>query len=46
MAAGIDKGTGIKEMIEHFNIPQSATLVIGDSDNDRSMFAFDIIQSL
>ncbi|GEP84909.1 hydrolase [Staphylococcus piscifermentans] len=40
MAAGIDKGTGIKEMIEYFNIPQSATLVIGDSDNDRSMFAF------
>lgn len=40
MAEGIDKGTGIKEMIEHFNIPQSDTLVIGDSDNDRSMFAF------
>lgn len=40
MAEGIDKGTGIKEMIEHFNIPQSDILVIGDSDNDRSMFAF------
>lgn len=40
MAEGIDKGTGIKEMIEHFNIPQTDTLVIGDSDNDRSMFAF------
>ena len=27
-------------MIEHFNIKQEDTLVIGDSDNDRAMFAF------
>lgn len=40
MAEGIDKGTGIAEMIQHLNIPREATLVIGDSDNDRSMFAF------
>lgn len=40
MAEGIDKGTGIKEMIEHYHIDQTETLVIGDSDNDRSMFAF------
>lgn len=40
MAYGIDKGTGIKEMIRHFNINQNQTLVIGDSDNDRAMFKF------
>ncbi|NWK83639.1 HAD family phosphatase [Staphylococcus sp. GSSP0090] len=40
MAYGIDKGTGIKEMIAHFGIAQEETLVIGDSDNDRAMFAF------
>lgn len=39
MAYHTDKGTGIKEMIEHFNIKQEDTLVI-DSDNDRAMFAF------
>lgn len=40
MAYNTDKGTGIKEMIEHFGIKQDETLVIGDSDNDRAMFAF------
>ncbi|MBU0439301.1 Cof-type HAD-IIB family hydrolase [Staphylococcus succinus] len=40
MAFEVDKGTGIKEMIEHFGIQQEETLVIGDSDNDRAMFAF------
>ncbi|MEB8128121.1 HAD family hydrolase [Staphylococcus succinus] len=40
MAFDVDKGTGIKEMIEHFGIQQEETLVIGDSDNDRAMFAF------
>ena len=40
MAYQIDKGTGIKEMIEHFGIKQEETLVIGDSDNDRAMFSF------
>ncbi|MCD8830113.1 HAD family hydrolase [Staphylococcus gallinarum] len=40
MAYQTDKGTGIKEMIEHFGIDQSETLVIGDSDNDRAMFEF------
>ncbi|OHP68992.1 HAD family hydrolase [Staphylococcus sp. HMSC062A01] len=40
MAYHTDKGTGIKEMIEHFNVKQEDTLVIGDSDNDRAMFAF------
>ncbi|PHK49067.1 HAD family hydrolase [Staphylococcus edaphicus] len=40
MAYKIDKGTGIKEMIEYFEISQQETLVIGDSDNDRAMFAF------
>ena len=29
MAYHTDKGTGIKEMIEHFNIKQEDTLVIG-----------------
>ena len=40
MAYQTDKGTGIKEMIEHFGINQEETLVIGDSDNDRAMFEF------
>ncbi|MQJ45435.1 HAD family phosphatase, partial [Escherichia coli] len=40
MAYQTDKGTGIKEMIEHFGIHQDETLVIGDSDNDRAMFEF------
>lgn len=40
MAFNTDKGTGIKEMIEHFSINQEETLVIGDSDNDRAMFEF------
>ena len=40
MAYNTDKGTGIKEMIEHFGIQQEGTLVIGDSDNDRAMFDF------
>ena len=40
MAYNTDKGTGIKEMIEHFNIKQEETLVMGDSDNDRAMFEF------
>ncbi|MEK5170676.1 MULTISPECIES: Cof-type HAD-IIB family hydrolase [Staphylococcus] len=40
MAYNTDKGTGIKEMIEHFGIQQEETLVIGDSDNDRAMFDF------
>lgn len=35
-----DKGTGIKEMIDHYGIKQEETLVIGDSDNDRAMFNF------
>lgn len=40
MAYNTDKGTGSKEMIEHFGIQQEETLVIGDSDNDRAMFDF------
>lgn len=40
MAYNVDKGTGIKEMIEYFGINQNETLVIGDSDNDRTMFGF------
>lgn len=40
MAYNTDKSTGIKEMIEHFNIKQEETLVMGDSDNDRAMFEF------
>lgn len=38
MKYGINKGTAIKEMCAYFNIDISETLVIGDSDNDRSMF--------
>ncbi|MBY7665023.1 HAD family hydrolase [Staphylococcus agnetis] len=38
MKYGINKGTGIKEMCEHYNIDIGHTLVMGDSDNDRTMF--------
>lgn len=38
MAYQINKGTGIEEMCAHYNIAMSDTLVIGDSDNDRTMF--------
>ncbi|MCS4486993.1 HAD family hydrolase [Staphylococcus americanisciuri] len=38
MAYQVNKGTGIEEMCRHFNIDIADTLVIGDSDNDRSMF--------
>jgi len=40
MAYGVDKGSGIAEMIAHFGIQQQETLVIGDSDNDRAMFKY------
>lgn len=39
MAYQVNKGTGIQEMCDHFNIDISNTLVMGDSDNDRTMFA-------
>ncbi|AVQ33559.1 Cof-type HAD-IIB family hydrolase [Staphylococcus muscae] len=38
MAYQVNKGTGIQEMCQHFNIDISETLVMGDSDNDRTMF--------
>lgn len=38
MKYGINKGTGIQEMCQHFDIDLSETLVMGDSDNDRTMF--------
>ncbi|WP_381419519.1 HAD family hydrolase [Staphylococcus hyicus] len=38
MKLGINKGTGIKEMCEYYNIDIGQTLVMGDSDNDRTMF--------
>ncbi|MDO5376229.1 MAG: HAD family hydrolase [Staphylococcus rostri] len=38
MAYQVNKGTGIQEMCAHFNIDIADTLVIGDSDNDRTMF--------
>ncbi|ARJ51966.1 Cof-type HAD-IIB family hydrolase [Staphylococcus lutrae] len=38
MAYQVNKGTGIVEMCRHFNIDRSETLVMGDSDNDRTMF--------
>lgn len=38
MKYGINKGTGIQEMCQHYQIDISQTLVIGDSDNDRTMF--------
>jgi Cof subfamily protein (haloacid dehalogenase superfamily) len=37
MAANVNKGTGIKQMIKHFNLSNDETMAIGDSDNDLSM---------
>jgi len=40
MVANVSKATGIKQMLERFDITGCETLAIGDSDNDLKMFQF------
>ncbi|MCA0170916.1 HAD family hydrolase [Bacillus sp. RAR_GA_16] len=40
MVANVNKATGIKEMLNHFNLSEKETMAIGDSNNDLPMFAF------
>ncbi|MDP4550080.1 HAD family hydrolase [Alkalihalobacillus macyae] len=40
MVANMNKGTGIKEMLQYFNLSDVETLAIGDSNNDLPMFQF------
>lgn len=37
-AAGCNKGSGLKSLMAHLDIDDSEVMVIGDSDNDRSMY--------
>lgn len=38
MVANVNKGTGIQEMLNYFNLTEVETLAIGDSNNDLPMF--------
>jgi Cof subfamily protein (haloacid dehalogenase superfamily) len=40
MVANVNKGTGIQQMLRHFDLSKEDTLAIGDSDNDLPMFQF------
>ncbi|MDQ0483097.1 HAD family hydrolase [Guptibacillus hwajinpoensis] len=40
MVANMNKSTGIKEMLQYFNLSDVETLAIGDSNNDLPMFQF------
>ncbi|UQZ75971.1 Cof-type HAD-IIB family hydrolase [Niallia circulans] len=40
MVANVNKATGIKEMLERFNLSVEETMGIGDSDNDIQMLQF------
>lgn len=40
MVANVNKATGIKQMLKHFDLPESETMAIGDSDNDLPMLQF------
>lgn len=40
MVANVSKATGIKQMLERFDLVGCETLAIGDSDNDLKMFQF------
>ncbi len=40
MVANVNKATGIKEMLQHFDLSGVETLAIGDSNNDLPMFQF------
>lgn len=40
MVANVNKATGIKQMLKHFNLSEKKTLAIGDSNNDIQMLQF------
>lgn len=40
MSAGINKASGIKEMVERYNLTREDTLAVGDSHNDLPMFEY------
>jgi hydroxymethylpyrimidine pyrophosphatase-like HAD family hydrolase len=40
MVANVNKATGIQQMLKHFDLSESETMAIGDSDNDLPMFRF------
>jgi len=40
MVANVSKASGIKQMLERFDLTGCETLAIGDSDNDLKMFEF------
>lgn len=40
MVADVNKASGIKEMLERFNLIGCETLAVGDSDNDLKMFEY------
>lgn len=37
MVANVNKATGIQQMLKHFNLSETETMAIGDSDNDLPM---------
>jgi Cof subfamily protein (haloacid dehalogenase superfamily) len=37
MVANVNKATGIQQMLKHFDLSETETMAIGDSDNDLSM---------
>lgn len=40
MVANVNKATGIKQMLQHFDLSEDETMAIGDSDNDLPMLQF------
>ena len=40
MVANVNKATGIKQMLQHYNLTESDTMAIGDSNNDLPMLEF------
>lgn len=40
MVANVNKATGIKQMLQHFNLSEDDTLAMGDSNNDIQMLQF------
>lgn len=40
MVANVNKATGIKQMLQHFDLSEDETMAIGDSDNDLPMLRF------
>jgi Cof subfamily protein (haloacid dehalogenase superfamily) len=40
MVANVNKATGIKQILKHFDLSEDDIMAIGDSDNDLPMFKF------